>query len=226
MANRASARLMTTTQLDNWANAVLSELAEHAEYLDEVVVGSTVSGTAKYNVGGGGGGDALSIWRVEIDDEYIDPTTTKELYGSSRTYQAQTGRPRWYYLDSLRLSTVDDTTVGLWPVPNAVYDLRITLTTAPDALTTALSGNPVMLPLWATPGLLWGILSKFYESESRMQNLKASSFYRMMFDDVMTRLRARSYSRVTRSKAYGEGRGRKTSGDLRQLLPADGFPTS
>jgi len=72
---------------------------------------------------------------------------------------------------------------------------------------------------------VWGILSKFYESESRMQNLKAAKFYRMLFEDMMTRLRVRSYSRLNLQKAYGQGRDtRFPSGDFRLLIPDAGIP--
>jgi len=218
-----SQRLATTDQVGIWANSAMSEMAENAEYVDYVVEPTDIpdiTGIETLTITHEG--DLMGLWRVEIEDEYIDPTTTGELYGSSRTWQAQTGYPRWYYLDSLRAG--DGMTVGLWPKPASDYDLRLIFTVSGDVLDYATPDERVMLPLWATPGLLWGILYRFYDSESRMQNTKAAQFYKMMYDDMLVRLRARSYARINRFKAYGSARGRKTSGDLRQLLPADGFP--
>jgi len=216
-----SRRLATTDQIDIWANSRLSEMAEHAEYIDEVATDAgDLTGTTTYTITGTGG--LMSLWRVEIDDEYIDPTTTRELYQSSRTWQAQTGKPRWYYLDSMNID--DDIRFGLWPTPSADYDLRAIYTTAADTLDYVSLTDKVMLPIWALSGLVWGILASFYRSESRMQNDATADFYEIMYNDTVTRLRARSYARLNRSKAWGEGRGRKTSGDLRQLLPSSGFP--
>jgi hypothetical protein len=220
-----SQRLATTDQVDVWANAAMSELAEHAEYIDYVVdtveTGTIITGIASISVGSTEG-DLMGLWRVEIDDDAIYPTTTRELYKSSRTWQAQTGEPRWYYLDSMRDD--DDITVGLWPKPSSNYGLRMIFTTTGDDLDYANKDERVMLPLWAVPGLLWGIMHRFYESESHMQNLKAGQFYKLVYNDFVERVKARSYSRLNRFKAYGEGRGRKVSGDIRNLVPADGFP--
>lgn len=214
----ANSRLATNDQIDIWANSSLAEMTEHAEHIDAVqTVTPMNSGVSKVTLSGG----VLGVWRVEIEDEFIDPTTTAILNRSSRKWEQKTGQPRWYYLDSLMVSTTDNYTFGLWPKTSGSYDLRVIYTILPDELTYADRTDKVMLPLWAVPGLVWGILTKFYASESRMQSMKASKFYEIMYNDMVSRLRARSFSRMPGYKAYGEGQSRTTKGSFWELLPSD-----
>ena len=216
-------RLATTDQIDIWANSCLAEMAEHSEYITATMETTLTTGQgASISVTDGNG--VMGLVRVEIDDEFIPPTNTRALYSGSRTWQEQTGEPRFYYTDSMRGYTADGLKFGVWPLAGGSYDLRVVYTVVADELSYANSTDKVMLPLWAVPGLVWGILSKFYESESRMQNFDTARFYRMLFVDTMTRLRVRSYSALNRRKAYGEGRTRMSRDDFRQLMPADGFP--
>ena len=221
--NETSQRLMTTSQFEIWCNSALSELSEHAEFVDIESTRTLEIGVGEYAVNGGDA-EVLNVWRYEIEDEYIDPTTTGKLYKSSRTWQEQSGQPRWYYMDSLRVNTSASVGFGLWPKPNAAYVLRTISTQTPAFVDYANIADKVMLPLWCTQSLVWGVLALFYSSESRLQNTDASKFYRMLFDECMTRLRARSYARLNRSKAYGSGSTKTITGDIRNLLPADGFP--
>ena len=219
----SDSRLATVAQMDIWANMALYEMAEYAEYIDAYDTEALTGGESQVEIQG----DPLGVWRVEIDDEAIYPTTTRDLYRNSRTWQAQTGRPRWYYMDSLRDMQDDDIKLGLWPKVSGSYTLRVTSTVPADELSgTDATGlaKRVMLPLWATQGLLWGILYRFYESETRMQNMGASQFYKLMYDDVLVRLRARSFARLNRSASWGEGRKGAPGGDIRQLMPSTGFP--
>jgi hypothetical protein len=219
----ASSRLITDTQMDLWANTCLYEIAEHSEYREVVETDVTVSGTGIWSVEG----DPLGIFRVEIDDEKIYPINSRELYRLSRTWQEQTGLPRWYRMDNMRNMESDDLRFELWPTPNAVYDIRIYSTVAADEVDSTTPNEFVMLPRWAVHGLAWGILSKFYESESRMQNLGAAQVYKVMYDQVIDRIKVRSYARLSRDEsAWGAGRKNVVYSDLHQLMPADGFPTS
>ncbi len=213
-------RLISEEHMDIWANECMFEMAEHAEYRDEQVESTLTPGSASISIGG----DAIGIWRVEIDDESIYPTTTRDLYQLSRTWQAQTGYPRWYYMDSLRQVGSDNLFLELWPIPSAADDLRVSYTLPGDVLDSGSATEFVMLPLWCVHNLAWGILSKFYAAETRMQNRKAAEFYGIMYEEAKTRLRARSYSKLDLSAQWGAGRKGVPQTDLRQLMPSDGFP--
>ena len=218
----ASSRLASAGQMEIWANSAMAEISEHAEYIDYVLETNTSAGTSTVTFAG----DPLplDLWRVEIDDKVIYPITTRKLYQSSRTWQTQTGTPRWYYLDSMRTLTNPGVKFGLWPKANGAYKITAFYKVIADELDSDAPTDKVMLPLWAVPGLAWGILSRFYESESRMQNLKTAQFYRTLFEHTMERVRARSFSRQGSWDAYGKGRTRKIPDDFRNLLPAAGFP--
>jgi len=215
-------RVVSDDDLDIWANETMRELGEYAEYIDgeDTAPAATVASGGVISVEG----DPYGVWRVEIEDEAIHPTTSRELYKQSRTWQAQTGRPRWYYRDSVDSYLSDDLKLHLWPLPNATYTIRVITTVPADDLDSASGTDYVMLPLWAVPVLAWGVLSKFYGAETRMVNRGAASLFQMMYDDGMVRLRARSYSRLQRQAFWGGGRKDVVGGDLRQLMPADGFP--
>ena len=214
-------RLITDTQMDLWANMCLHEMVEHSEFLEtEETANTTGGGTGAVAITG----DPIRVLRVEIEDEAIYPTTTRDLYKLSRTWQAQTGRPRWYYMDSLRDYQSDYLYLNLWPLPNAVYSVRAVVSQAPKELDSTIPTNNVEVPLWATPGLVWGILYRFYEAETRMQSNQASQLFKMMYEDVVDRLKVRSYSKLGRSKAWGSGRRSMPSGDFQELMPSDGFP--
>jgi hypothetical protein len=212
--------------MDLWANTSLSELGEHAEYIDS---GNSTTTTLGAGIGAsislGSAGGYLGVWRVEIDDEAIYPITTERLYRDNREWQTQRGEPQFYYMDSMAtISTNDSINMGVWPLSSGGYKLRVISTVTADVLETASATDKVMLPLWAVPGLVWGILSNFYDSESRMQNPQVSAFYRRLFEDVMTRLKVRSFSRMKFSKAWGEGPARRSIWDASRLFPEDGVP--
>ncbi len=217
-------RVVSDDDLDIWANEVMRELGEYAEYIDgeDVAPAATVAGGGNISIEG----DPYGVWRVEIEDEAIPPTTSRELYGMSRTYQQQTGRPRYYYRDGVSNYLSDELELKLWPIPNATYTLRVFTTVPAEDLDSASGTNLVQLPLWAVPVLAWGMLSKFYSAETRMSNRGASAVFGLMYNDGMVRLRVRSYSRLQRKAAWGGGRKSRVGGDLSQLMPADGFPTS
>lgn len=220
----ASPKLLKTSLADVFANESLNELAEHSDYIDEEVTASLLSGA--YTVTKSSSVPVFGVRRVEIDNEAISPIDTERLYRLSRTWQEATGEPRWYYMDGSAGLANDNFTFYLYPKSGGSYSLRAIYSGAPDGLSYASNTDKVMLPLWATPALAWGILAKYYESAGRRENKQTAGFYRHLFEDCMDRLRVRSYARLGGHKAYGQAKTMVPLDDFRQLMPADGFPTS
>ena len=216
-------RLVTTAQVDTWANACLYELGEYAAYLDEVDARTANPSTGTITFGSLTNQMFYGMWRAECDDEAMQPTSTKRLYAGSRTWDTDTGEPRYYYLDSLRDFDSDDYTIGVYPKSTTSWSFRFFFKVSGDALSYANRTDNIMLPLWATQGILWGVLAHYYEHEGRKENRQTSAFYRMLFDDLKVRLRGRSHDKTRTQKAWGESRTFRPAHDWRAMIPWDGI---
>jgi hypothetical protein len=216
---------LTTTQAEAWANQCLAELAEYTLPVDKAIVWAATAGEPQYALNTTGSG-TLEVKLVEVNDEAIPRTTQRELWASSPTWQEHTGQPRFYYTDGLNGFDSEGLDIAFWPTPETTDSLRVTLAVVPDAVDNAAMTNPVMLPLWAVPGLLWGMLSVAYKAETRLQNLSTAQLFRTMFEDVMERLRMRSYDRVPVRVVFGGGGHGKgyADNDFRRLIPTAGVP--
>lgn len=213
-------RLATTSQIDVWANSVMYDLAEHCEYLDEYSAATTApSTTVSYT---DPNAMLLSVWRVEIGDEVIFPITTKQLYKSSRSWRQDTGEPRFYYLDSLRTFDDDNYRVGFYPYSTSNFKIGTYFCKSGDALSYANKANNVMLPQWAVPALLWGIMAHYYEHSGRKQNRQTAALFRAMYTDVRSRLRQRASAKGDECRVWGERQAYVAGDDWMQLIPSDG----
>ncbi|HUV62945.1 MAG TPA: hypothetical protein VMW24_03550 [Sedimentisphaerales bacterium] len=189
-----SQTFFTTTQAVNWANGALWEMAQHAEYLDVIQEQNTVDGTSAYSVGPAGE-FPYAIWRVEIDDEAIRPTTADAFRRSDRTWESNSGKPRFYYTDLF--TNASTYRLGLYWEPNGVYELRTYSYGVPAQVAEDADTDKLQVPQWAIYGVLWYMLSEAYSAETRRQNPETAGFYRRLYDDMLDRLRARSNNRLS-----------------------------
>lgn len=209
--------------VESFANQCLVEMGEHCQICEKTVATTTVAGTAAY-VFNTTGHETFGLVRVEVDDEKMLATNRKQLYRWNRLWQDASGSPKWYYRDGLNDFDEVGLPVALWPTPGTSgVSLRAVLSVAPDAVDNDSPTDVVTIPLWAVPGLLWGMLSMAYQSETRLQNLKTAQVFRRMYADVLDRLRARSVGRLPRVVAYGRKPVRSRAPSWQQLFPSDGF---
>lgn len=219
----AAQSYFTTARLESWANQCLWEMAEHAQPIDKVIEWTATPGTAAYEINSAGHG-SLAVLRVEVDDEQIQPTTVEQLWKGNRDWQQTTGLPRWYYRDRLDEFDTEGIVLRLWPAPDAANDIRAVVAAVPDAVDNDAMGNVVHLPLWAIPGLLWGMLATAYSSETRRQNHGTAAHFRAMYYDVIDRMKGRSAGKLKAQLIYGNGPTGKRGPDWLGLLPPDGIP--
>lgn len=213
----------STDNVDSYANQCLSEIAEHCDVIEQSIATTTTAGTALY-VFNALFDNSYALKRVEVDYQKVLATSRKELYGWNRMWQAQTGPAKWYYTDGLTDFDETGIPVALWPTPSASgVSLRAILSVAPSRVSAASGATAVRLPTWAVPGLLWGMLSMAYYAETRVQNLGAAAVYRRMYDDVLDRLRGRSYAKLPRTVAWGSKPSYGVAPSWQQLFPASGL---
>lgn len=209
--------------VESWANQVLVEMAEHADIIEKDISTVTVAGTAEYTFNTSGHA-TFGIKRLEVDNEKMTPTDKRQLFASNRSWATASGTPKWYYRDGLNDFDEAGLPVALWPTPGSSgVAVRAVLSVAPDAVDNDTATAEVLLPLWAVPGLLWGMLAIAYNAETRLRNLKTAQVFRSMYNDVVDRLRSRSYGRLPRSVAYASKPARGHGLDWRQRFPSDGF---
>lgn len=220
---QASAAWFDAAYVESWANQTLVEMAEHADLIDKDIATVTVAGTAEYTFNTTGHA-TLGVKRVEVDDEKMVPTHKSRLFRLSRSWETRQGDPKCYYRDGLDDFDEVGLPVALWPIPDTSdVTLRAVLSVAPDAVDNDAATSEVLLPLWAVPGLLWGMLAMAYSAETRLRNLTTAQVFRTMYDDVVDRLRSRSYGRLKRPVSYASKPSRGYGQDWRQLFPVDGF---
>ncbi len=197
-------RFFTTTQALAWANAGLWELGQHAQYYDLVETQNTADADAAYFYGPDGL-PPYGLWRVEIDDEAIRPTTIEMVTGLDRTWESRTGQPGFYYLND-SLEAMDHSQISLWEKPDGIYELRTYAYGVPAQVSDSADTDSLQVPQWAIYGVLWYMLSEAFLADTRRQSLDASGFYRMLYDDTLERLQDRANSRLNkRWVVAGEG---------------------
>lgn len=211
----------TTAEL--FANQCLVEIGESCSLNEKTISTVTVAGTSEY-VFNSTGNETYGLVRVECDEQKLLATNKKQLFRWNRWWHSSSGTPKWYYRDGLNDFDEVGLPVALWPKPAASdVSLRAVLSVAPDAVDNDSPTDVVTVPLWAVPVLLWGMLSLAYQSETRLQNLKAAQVFRRMYADALDRLRARSVGRLPRAMSYGSKPVRGHVPSWRQMFPADGF---
>ena len=206
-----------------FANQCLVEIGESCQLIEKSISTVTVAAAAEYTFNSTGS-TTYGLVRIECDDEKLLATNKKQLFRWNRWWHNSTGSPKWYYRDGLNDFDEVGLPVSLWPTPAVSgVSLRAVLSVAPDAVSNAVPTDVVTVPLWSVPILLWGMLSMAYQSETRLQNLKAAQVFRRMYVDALDRLRARSVGRLPRSMSYGSKPVRGHAPSWKQMFPADGF---
>lgn len=211
-----SQAFFTTTQAVAWANAALWEMAEVTKYYDVTQAQNTAAGTRIYQVGASGM-PPLGIWRVEIDDEAIRPTTEKTISKDRAKWENRSGIPKFYYLDQAN-AVPDRLKLGLYEEPDGIYELRTYSYGVPAQVSDSADGDSLQVPQWAIHGVLWYMLSEAYMAETRRMNMDTSAFYRMLFEGILDRLEARTNNRLAKRWVAAEG-GHQFDADFWSNLP-------
>jgi len=192
--------MFQSNQVTYWCNKALAELAENVEFIDEDIMTATVSGTNDYELAD----DQMRISRVEVDDKKMCPTTTQKLEALDPRWAERPGTPTRYFTDGLQV--VDGTLhIGLWSTPSAVLDVRVSVYGMAHVVSDDDDGQALQVPSWFAYNILWSMLSDAYLAKTNVQNLEASKFYRVLFDDAKRRLRLRSFARLPKLWAYETG---------------------
>jgi len=205
-------QFFTETQLTNWGNKALQEMSRATRPIDKITSFNTVAESPQYDLGSG----VIKVTRVVVDRHRLDAVTEGQLFAGQREWRRVVGVPRLYWVGPFTDS--DSYVFGLHPEPGSVYSSKAYFTKMPDAVSTANDTNRPQVPTWAVYGILWSMLSDAYRAEGRRFNAKASKFFRMLFEDTVSRLRARSFSRLNKDWAYGHDHPRERA-SLRSALP-------
>lgn len=189
MVNDDNALFFTASQATAWANKALRDMAGETEYRDGVGTVAVTAGSYGASVG-----TALSMWRMEWDNEVLLPTTYDALARKYRNWAEYTGEPRLYYLDHQRGS--ETLVAGLYPIPAANGTARYYTKAVPTAVSDASPSTEIDLPDWSVGGVLYYMLSQAYRSDSKRRNIKLAAYWEAMYLGVRDRLKGRSYSRM------------------------------
>lgn len=186
----------SAAQILAWGQQCLEDMARRTHYVDIQTTGVTVADTQTYTAGD----KAFQVYRVEVDNRSIDPIRTDQLRYGDDKWRNQTGRPDVYFLDELDL-TAATPLVGMFPVPSGVYTTRIFSYGFPEDISDSSSTDNVPVPSWAVSGVWLYILARAYEADTVLMDLGLTSFYQSLYEEVVGRLGARSYSRL--NKVWG-----------------------
>ena len=192
---------LSDAQVDRFANRALSEISERARYFDYPVVMNGVADQHEYTLADSVIAlDVYDVWRVEYDDEVLWPITKDQLRKSDRSWATRSGRPRFYYLDE-HYTTDDDLTVGIWEAPSANLTNGLRIWTHLASVSMDYSSAPILaaevpIPEWAAGAMLFYMLHLTYLADTQLQNFDTAYVYKMMYEDLLDRLVARSRDRI------------------------------
>lgn len=178
-------------QLVGFCQESLREVADRTHHYDYAYAQSVTAGTEETTIGG----NHLQIWRVEVDGEYIRPITADQIRKHDRFWRSHTGRIDWYLLDEYQTDT-DALAIRWYEIPAADADFIVYSYGIPSAPVYSGDTTQMHVPEWFSYCILYGMLARAYEADTQMQNIDTADFFRMMFDDAIMRLRARSYARL------------------------------
>ncbi len=86
---------------------------------------STIAGHPTYDLDPDSGTDTVSILDCTLDDKPLDPIRRDEI-ARFRDWTTEQRKPTKYLMD------VDDETVRFWRIPDAIYQVQITLSLKPS----------------------------------------------------------------------------------------------
>lgn len=227
--SEANQDFFTTTQVEFYANKALQSINEEAEYYEYLEPFVTVSGTSEYILNETGatalndrsGNTTLSLSRLEVDDERIYPITQSELRRHDQDYQSRSGEPYWYYRDEIQVD--EEFRIGLWREPNAVFSCMAYLVIVPRALSFNEASLNVQIPGWAMGAMLYSMLADAYSTAGKLHNRKTAKYFRVMYVDIVDRLKARSFGKLPIRQVFGES-GRRKRFSVHSLIPSTGIP--
>jgi len=195
--NETDQYFISVEQMESFANKALRELVEATAYHECSTEWTTSSGTSGIAMG-----DTLSrVLRVEVDYQVLRTTTQASLRRNGYDWREHTGLPRYYYADELGMSS-DGKLIGMYPTPDATYNLRVTFVCNPDDVAIA---EDMGIPEWCAEAVVWSMLSDIYKVDTEIMNVEVSNFYDYLFKDATKRIRARSYSKLPKSWSYKTG---------------------
>lgn len=179
----------STAQVLDVAKSCLREIGDRTHCYDMVTSGSLQIGTPVVGTSGYG------VWRVEVDDHVVRPITSDKLRHTDPFWETRSGEP-WFYLIDEFSTTPSALNIRLYEIPDDDYTYRIYTYGEPSEPSDSVPTNLIHLPEWFAYALVWGMLAKIYGADTPMRNEEIASFYGMLFEDAVMRLRARSFSRL------------------------------
>jgi len=212
--SEAAQQFFTETQITNWANKALREMATATIPLEVRATFSTVSESPLYGLGS----RAMKIFRLEIDNWRLGVTSEDKLFKSDRNWRTIGGDPKAYYISQFTDS--DDLVFGLYPEPRSVLDGIVYYRAKPPTVSSSTDTSRLQVPSWAVWGVLYSMLSDAYLAEGRRHEKTNSSYkyYKMLFNDIVDRLAARSRAKLNKAWVYGS-KGTRPNYGIRMSLP-------
>lgn len=200
--------------LDTWARSVMQVAAERTRYLYKEQAGLISAAVTTVSLPD----DAIQLRRIETGDEgRLRPITTGVLYANNRSWQDQTGTPRFYYMDTL--SDVDGArTVAFYYTPSALDSYRMFFDSYPDAPSSATPTVELEVPMWCAHFVVYGVLSKCYEADTPVASDELAQVYRGMYDMLLDRLKVQADGRLPKTWVAGEPSHRALS--VREIFPS------
>lgn len=211
---RDSSRIMFSAEsVARWANNALQDLCDAGRYIDSEIIADAPSSGVVVSTSAVG----YDVWRVEYDDEALYPITRDALRSGDRDWNYRVGRPRFYYLDQTNTSP-DYLFVGIWekPATNETNAMRLWVHGYPAAPSDASPSTEIDVPDWAVSAVLFYMLVRAYEADTKIQSFDVAGLYQMMYEDIKERLVIRSKGRDQKKWVVGES-GRPSINVLNRL---------
>lgn len=189
----------STAQVAQWAVDCLREVGERTQCRDlkTVNVGTGGVGTISFS-----GVEVYGVWRVEVDEVVMRPTTADKLRANDRFWETRAdGVARWYLLDEQN-TDVGTTAIRLYETPASDYNFVVYSYGAPATPNDTYPTYNIHLPEWFAYCLVYGMLAKAFGADTQMRNDEIAAFYNMVFEDAILRLRVRSFGRLKNEWEY------------------------
>lgn len=211
---------------DDWqvraANRALEEMCRASRYKDQIVRSNIAADTNYYT-----SSSSYDVTRVEFDDEVLTQTTKEFIRRRDWNWEAQTGLPRWVFLDQIpNTGAADSIYIGVYPAygSDLVNGLRVWSHGKPTAVSDSSPSDELDIPDWAVGGVLFYMLRQAFMSEVHSkQDFGAAAMYEMLYEDVLDRLVHRANARAP--KRWVSGGSSRRSRHISRRLP-DGIPSS
>lgn len=193
----ANSTFFSVDQILKWAHESLRELGERTHLYDLQYAQQGLADDPYISFGN----NMFQIWRVEVDDIAMRPSTVDGIRRRDRFWESRTGTPRVYMLDEYQ-TVLDTYKIRLFETPSADYEFTLF---GYASLALPSTGSPTLnvhLPEWFAYCLVHGILQRAYLADTPMMSQEIAAFHAMVFDDAVMRLRVRSFGRLKNELEY------------------------